>query len=89
MKNLSANDKRDCCRPVIERWRKILQIISTKGHATAAYLSVELETSTKTIYRDMDFLRDRLLLPIESANDGYYFTAPITLCPVCLNCSTK
>jgi proteasome accessory factor B len=46
-------------------------------------LSKELEVSTKTIQRDIDFMRDRLGLPIEydQLHFGFVYTEPVTHFP--------
>ena len=46
-------------------------------------LSDELEVSTKTIQRDIDFMRDRLGLPIEydQLHFGFVYTEPVTHFP--------
>lgn len=49
----------------------------------AQTLSVELEVSSRSILRDIDFMRDRLDLPIEydARNFGYVYTKPVTAFP--------
>lgn len=71
-------------RSVIVRWREIITLLQAKGPLTATEIGGELETSAKTIYRDMDYLRDRLQLPIVSDDSGFHLMKSITLCPVCL-----
>ncbi len=46
-------------------------------------LADELEVSSKTIQRDLDFMRDRLGLPIEydQLHFGFYYTEPVTSFP--------
>ncbi len=46
-------------------------------------LSKELEVSAKTIQRDIDFMRDRLGLPIEydQLHFGFVYTEPVTHFP--------
>ena len=46
-------------------------------------LADELEVSAKTIQRDVDFMRDRLALPIEydPIRFGFYYTQPVTSFP--------
>lgn len=46
-------------------------------------LAKELEVSSKTIQRDIDFMRDRLNLPIEydQLNFGFSYTEPVTSFP--------
>jgi proteasome accessory factor B len=46
-------------------------------------LADELEVSTKTIQRDIDFMRDQLGLPIEydQLHFGFIYTEPVTSFP--------
>lgn len=78
-----GNEKRETFRPCFARWRKILELLDYEGTVTATRFAIELETSRKTIYRDMDFLRDQMELPIEATEAGYRLTGPITSCPFC------
>ena len=47
-------------------------------------LAIELEVSSKTVQRDIDFMRDRLSLPIEydQLNFGFHYTEPVTSFPM-------
>jgi predicted DNA-binding transcriptional regulator YafY len=55
-----------CARPAIERLFRIRRlIIAGRGPVNATTLAAQLETSRKTIHRDLEFLRDRLGLPLE------------------------
>ena len=76
-------------RPAIKRLSFIAGRLSTGAHLTAKQLAEELEVSKKTVDRDLNFMRDRLNLPIETdgcaaSGSGFYFTHPVNLCPVCL-----
>ncbi len=46
------------------------------GFPNCSQLAAELEVSTKTISRDIDFMRDRMLMPIEyeASEHGYCYT---------------
>ena len=68
-------------------------MLANGKHLTARQLAEQLEVSDKTIYRDLDFMRDRLGLPIctdakglgaAGFIGGYYFTERVNLCPCCL-----
>jgi proteasome accessory factor B len=52
-------------------------------HPTATTLAQQLEVSTKTIARDLDFMRDRLGLPLEFdlARQGWRYTEPVEAFP--------
>jgi predicted DNA-binding transcriptional regulator YafY len=42
----------------------IHQALQGRGRVTAPTLAASMEIATKTVYRDLDFMRDRLRLPI-------------------------
>lgn len=55
-------------RPSIERLFRIIHAIATNGPGSLVNtrtLAVEWEVSSKTISRDLEFLRDRLCVPID------------------------
>ena len=62
---------------------RIHQALQTGKFPNATYLAGELEVSTKSIQRDLDFMRDRLLLPIEydRRRFGYYYTQQVNAFP--------
>ena len=62
-------------RPPIERMLKIHNLIKSGSHPNATLLARELEVTTKTIYRDIAFMRDRMDLPVEfeTAYNGYHY----------------
>ncbi len=66
-------------RPPLERMIKIHQSIAAGEYPNATKLSTEFEVSTKSIYRDIEFMRDRMELPIEfdHIKNGYYYTEPV------------
>lgn len=70
-------------RPAIERMLRIHQEIKSGRFPNCTSLAREMETSTKTIARDIDFMRDRMVLPIEyhSAKHGYYYTREVQSLP--------
>ncbi len=70
-------------RPPLERMLRIHQALQAGSFPTAESLARELEVSTKSIYRDLDFMRDRLRLPLEfdrSAN-GFRYTEEVKAFP--------
>ena len=69
-------------RVFIYRLRILYQELLT-GKKTARYLSELLEVSTKTIYRDLDYMRDMLEMDIESSNTGRTLLDGIHQCPIC------
>ncbi len=62
---------------------RIHQSLQTNSFPNATTLARELEVSTKSIQRDLDFMRDRLALPIEyhPQKFGYYYTGEVTAFP--------
>jgi proteasome accessory factor B len=70
-------------RPPLERMLRIHQIIQSGGCPTALILAAELEVSAKSIHRDLEFMRDRLQLPLEfdRARHGYHYTEEVSAFP--------
>ena len=62
---------------------RIHQAIQSGKHPNAVSLAVELEVSSKSIHRDLEFMRDRLELPLEysAARNGYYYTEEVSAFP--------
>jgi len=52
-------------RPPLERMKRLHQKLIAGDFPNCRKLSDELEVSSKTIQRDIDFMRDRLGLPME------------------------
>lgn len=63
----------------MERMWRIHQILSDGSHPNCTVLSRELEVSAKTVMRDLEFMRDRLGLPLEydAVKHGFFYTAPV------------
>ena len=70
-------------RPPLERMLKIHQALQSGKYPNATTLGGELEVSEKSIQRDLDFMRDRLQLPIEydGSRFGYYYTQEVSSFP--------
>jgi proteasome accessory factor B len=66
-------------RPPLERMLRIHQAIQSGRHPNAANLAVDLEVSAKSIHRDLEFMRDRLELPLAYDFDhkGYHYTEEV------------
>lgn len=62
---------------------RIHQAIATGAYPNASKLAADLEVTTKTIHRDIDFMRDRMDLPIEYIADrhGYTYTEEVSAFP--------
>jgi predicted DNA-binding transcriptional regulator YafY len=70
-------------RPPLERMLRIHQAIQSGAYPNAVSLAGELEVSSKSIHRDIEFMRDRLGLPIEFDRGrlGYYYTEEVSAFP--------
>lgn len=70
-------------RPPLERMIRIHQAIQTGKFPNASKLSEELEVSTKSIHRDLEFMRDRLGLPLafDPVQNGYHYTQEVNSFP--------
>jgi predicted DNA-binding transcriptional regulator YafY len=64
--------------------QQIFQAIKSGRHPNRLTLSAALEVTTKTVQRDVDFMRDRLHLPItyNDKRQGYEFTQPVENFPL-------
>ena len=70
-------------RPPLERMLRIHQAVSSGKFPNASTLAREIEVATKTIHRDIEFMRDRLGLPIEfdPRRNGYHYTEEVSAFP--------
>lgn len=62
---------------------RIHRALAGGSYPNAATLAVELEVAPKTIHRDLDFMRDRLELPLafDARRNGYYYTEEVRALP--------
>ena len=70
-------------RPPLARMLQLHQQLQAGSFPNCRKLADELEVSTKTIQRDIDFMRDQLGLPIEydQLHFGFIYTEPVTSFP--------
>jgi proteasome accessory factor B len=70
-------------RPPLERMLRIHQELQAGKYPTANTLAEELEISSKSIHRDLEFMKYRLNLPIEFSRSkwGYHYTEEVTSFP--------
>ena len=70
-------------RPPLERMMRLHERLKANGFPNCRKLAEELEVSAKTIQRDIDFMRDRLGLPIEydQLRFGFYYSEPVATFP--------
>lgn len=71
-------------RPPLDRMQQIFTAIKSGEFPNRHRLAADIEVTTKTIQRDLDFMRERLRLPIAFDQDGggYRFTQPISSFPM-------
>jgi predicted DNA-binding transcriptional regulator YafY len=71
-------------RPPLDRMQQIFTAIKSGEFPNRHRLAADIEVTTKTIQRDMDFMRDRLMLPItyDYEGGGYRFTQPVSSFPM-------
>src|SRR5205814_9827800 len=70
-------------RPPLERMMRLHEKLKAGKFPNCRKLAEELEVSSKTIHSDIDFMRDRLGLPIEydQLHFGFAYTEPVTSFP--------
>jgi predicted DNA-binding transcriptional regulator YafY len=70
-------------RPPLQRMLHIHRAIQSGQYPNATRLSRELEVSTKSIHRDLEFMRDRMQLPLEwdAKKFGYHYTEEVSSFP--------
>jgi proteasome accessory factor B len=70
-------------RPPLERMLHIHQALAAEKFPNTVSLARELEVNGKTIQRDLEFMRDRLNLPVQfhRARNGYHYTGEVSAFP--------
>ncbi len=70
-------------RPPLQRMMRIHAQLKAGRFPNCRRIATELEVSAKTIQRDIDFMRDRLGLPIEydPVHFGFYYSEAVTSFP--------
>src|SRR5277367_3566904 len=70
-------------RPPLERMLRIHQSLQSEKFPNASTFAREIEVATKTIHRDIEFMRDRLNLPIEfdKTRNGYFYNGEVGAFP--------
>ncbi len=63
---------------------RIHELLSAGKYPNCSKLAVEFEVSTKTIQRDVEFMRDQLALPIEydQPRHGFHYAHPVAQFPM-------
>ena len=67
----------------MERMMRMHQLLQTGKFPNASRLAGEFDVSTKSIHRDLEFMRDRLGLPLafNAERNGYYYTQQVRSFP--------
>ncbi len=75
--------KKVCTRPPLRRIRTIIGRLKQGHYPNCTELARELEVERRTVWRDIDYLRDSLDLPIEydPSHYGYHLTGEIKSLP--------
>jgi proteasome accessory factor B len=62
---------------------RIHQLLQAGKYPNASKIAREIEVSTKTIHRDIEFMRDRMNLPVEfdASRNGYFYTGEVSAFP--------
>jgi predicted DNA-binding transcriptional regulator YafY len=70
-------------RPPIERMMKIHRLLQEKALPNCTSIAVDLEISTRTVLRDLEFMRCRMHLPIEfdAEKNGYFYSKKVEQFP--------
>src|ERR1700704_4805021 len=77
---LQKRAERGSSRPPLQRMMRLHAALKSRHFPNCQKIATELEVSAKTIQRDIDFMRDRLGLPIEyhPQEFGFYYTGAVT-----------
>lgn len=70
-------------RPPLDRMMRIHQEIQSGKYPNGPALAQELEVSAKSVQRDLEFMRDRMNLPLayDQLRKGYYYTEEVGAFP--------
>jgi proteasome accessory factor B len=70
-------------RPPLERMMRFHNLIHEAAFPNCTTVALEFEVTVRTIMRDLDFMRDRLQLPIEfdTRRNGFYYTEKVDQFP--------
>lgn len=71
-------------RPPLLRMMKIHDLLAAEKFPNCSTLAEEFEVSTKTVQRDIDFMRDQMVLPIDydQIRHGFHYTEPVEQFPM-------
>ena len=71
-------------RPPLVRMVRIHELLTAGKYPNCSGLAVEFEVSSKTIQRDVEFMRDQLALPIayDQQRHGFHYAHPVAQFPM-------
>jgi predicted DNA-binding transcriptional regulator YafY len=81
---MAAHEQRTLThRPPMDRMLRIHQAVNAGKYPTANTLAKELEVSAKSIQRDLEFMRDRLKMPLhyDWYRNGWHYTEEVSAFP--------
>ena len=67
------------CRPPLERVMRIHALLKNQEYPNCTTIAREFELCIRTVTRDLEFMRDRLRLPVEwdGQKNGYYYSRAV------------
>jgi proteasome accessory factor B len=79
----TSNTPDQLSRPPLERMMRIHAMLAKGGYPNTSTISRELEVSPKTAQRDLEFMTNRLNLPLKyhPQRFGYFYTEPVESFP--------
>ena len=79
-----AKAKEQFSRPPLERIFEFHNLIQAGKYPNCTTLARKFEVHLRTVNRDLEFMRDRLQLPLEydSERRGFYYTKPVENFPL-------
>ena len=82
-KNMAKTTPQPLSRPPLERMMRFHNLLQEASFPNCTKLAQEFAVTVRTVMRDLDFLRDRLNLPIEfdAQRNGFYYTEPVEQFP--------
>jgi predicted DNA-binding transcriptional regulator YafY len=82
-RKISRNDESLGTRPPLQRMLHIHSAIQQGKYPNANTLAKDLEMSSRSIARDLDFMRDRMQLPLryDEIKHGYYYDGDVAAFP--------
>jgi predicted DNA-binding transcriptional regulator YafY len=79
MRFMQKQERLGANRAAMERMLRIHQLLKNEQYPNSPRLAREFEVVKRTVKRDIEFMKDRISLPIgfDTKRNGYYYTAPV------------